>query len=317
MTSAFYPMSIIANHFPIKHALDGLALTKQILSPGLSGDDRKNCFDFFFNPSGIRNLYATQGRTGFHWSQLLISVALDLASGGDGEYSYLDPGDELKKVVFYRIPSGVRYTKLDWRLPLGTLPTPFQPRNQFDPVFFHTHHPYYRLRCAKLKSMRVVVVVRSIFEVLESYFVKYANLSENPDTYEESDFPWDEQISVALNFYNSWGDVITWNDRVIGLNYNQIKQDPVDRHLEILKHWGFDVPYACVEEAEKRTTKAEMAARAPKNQLDIGHRVSLRKKRKLLSPAVQEHILHRINKELVYDFGYTYDENHQWGGEYK
>ena len=41
-----------------------------------------------------------------------------------------------------------------------------------DPVLYHTHHAYYRTRCRRVKDMKVVVVVRSILESLESAFLQ-------------------------------------------------------------------------------------------------------------------------------------------------
>ena len=92
---------VIANRFPIKQAWDLAALGKLVLTGHLQIDrgqivplgiaQRLDCIRFYLTGSGIRNLYATMGRAGWHWSLLGIQLAMDLKDGGSGDYYYKEP----------------------------------------------------------------------------------------------------------------------------------------------------------------------------------------------------------------------------------
>ena len=300
---------IVMNRFPAKQIWDALALGQVILRPDLNPRQKFNCLKFYFDGGGINNLFATLTRSGTAWSILTIDLALDLANGGEGAYTYKDN--------FWHPQNGVRYAKLDWRMPAGNMNDGVRWLAT-DPVYYHTHHPYYRTRCRRVKDMKVVIVVRSILESLESNFFKAARSPAFPDTTveDEDSFPWNRNLDDAIEFYNSWGDVAKWHGNCLVLRYHERKADPVGTHKAITDFWDLDIPVECLEEALKRTSKKAMAEKIPQEEHGTVLRVSYRKERGVISKPRRDYILERLQRELIHDFGYDYSENHQWGHFY-
>ena len=105
-------------------------------------------------------------------------------------------------------------------------------------------NPYFRIRCAQLKNMKIVVSTRSIPETLESRYFKQMTDPDLPAVSpgDEDSFDWDKYLADAIEFTNSWGDVLTWHRSIRHYRYEDLKADPVECHKEILDFWGFDVP---------------------------------------------------------------------------
>ena len=301
---------IVMNRVPAKQIWDALALGQVMLRPDLNPRQKFNCLKFYFDGGGINNLFATLTRSGAAWSILTINLALDLANGGEGTYTYADE--------FWHPHGGVRYAKLDWRVPAGTTNDGLNwPAT--DPLFYHTHHPYFRTRCRRVNDMNVVIVVRSILESLESNFFKVAGSPLFPETtvQDEDSFPWTRYLDDAIEFYNSWGDVAKRHGNCLVLRYHELKADPVGTHKAITDYWDLDIPVGCLEETLKRTSKKAMAEKIPQEEQGTVLRVSYRKERGVISEARRKHILERLRRELIHDFGYDYSENHQWGHFYE
>lgn len=312
---------IALSRFPLKPARDLLSLA-QILVRGdvvyqepLSFKKRLECIGFYFSADGIRRLQVAPRRAGSRWLQLGVALALDLANGGDGEYDFKDE-------VFYP-RDGLIFRRLDWRVPTGAAEK--KHTRTSGPIlgeqyFFAFHQPYSRIRCAALKNMKIVVVTRSILAILESQYFKLATAPAFPGVTldDESSFAWDAYLTQAIEFFNSWGDVLTWHRHIRHYKYEDLKADPVSTHKEILNFWGFDVPEDCVAEGFRRASKKEMLKRMSPAEQKRTIRVSTRgtDQRGIISEARKRHIVDRLNRELIYDFGYNLDYDTEYGVAY-
>ena len=313
---------ILLNRFPGKQLFDAGALVQMLALPTISPRHKAECLKFYFAGGSIRNLSATLTRSGQAWTDLTIALALDLAAGGDGDYRYMWD--------FWVPNGGVRYTKLDWRIPCDTALPPFVPPYIKNPIYYHTHHPYFRVRSAQLKNMRIVVRVRSILESLESNFFKLSSAGIHPEisAANEDSFPWEHHLGDAIEFFNSWGDVATWHPRCLVLKYHDLKADPVGTHKEMLDFWGVSVPEDCIKEALARTTKIAMRNKlggeaqksikegAAEAKVAFSPRVSLRKERGVISQKRFRWIIDRLRADLIHDFGYDYNYDMPYGQHY-
>ncbi len=319
--SRFWHKDIVMNRFPLKHMADAAALAK-VLARGdviygrpLSLGKRLDCLRFYFQTDGVLRLHAALLRSGMLWSELGMKLAIDLANGGDGEYTY-------ENGLFW--PSqGIAYRRLDWRVPTGAVEAMYV--RESGPalgrqLYLHSRHPYFRIRSGRLKTMKIVVLTRSILDCLESLYFKLATEPTQPEITldNENSFPWDRHLTQAIEFYNSWGDVLTWHPNIRHCRYEDLKADPVSTHKEILDFWEFDVPEECIAEGFRRASKVEMKKRMPPGERDRNRRVPDRNKghRGALSEARKRQIIDRLNRELVHTLGYAYDYGTIYGLEY-
>lgn len=282
------------NRFPLKHGWDALALGRVLSRRDISFEQRRACLKFYSTGNGIQNLFASLTRSGSHWSILGISLALDLAAGGDGEYLF-DGG--------WYPSSGYRYLKLDWRAPLGEKAL---GRPSVNPVLFHTHHPYYRVRCARLKSMNIAIVLRSILESMESKFFKLAEIPDDPTNEDDSNFAWEKLVDDAIEFYNSWGDVIRWHPNCRVYRYEDLLANPADVHKQMTDFFGLDIPREVLVEAFGRITKEKMRGKFTAEELEQQRKVSYRDKDAKIPEKRKQMILERLDSKLVFNFGYEF-----------
>ena len=281
----------------------------------LSFAQRWNCVRFFVSADGVRNLHAVHSRAGTLWQQLGLALAIDLAAGGDGEYT-------VENNLFWP-RDGLAYRPLDWRVPNGMAEIMY--RRSGGPTlgtqkFFLSRAPYCQIRCAQLKRMKIVVVTRSILASLESRFFKSAVASERTGVTldREVSFDWDRHLEYMIAFFNSWGDVLTWHPAIRHYRYEDLKADPVGTHKDMLYFWGFDVPEDCVAEGFRRVSKKEMLKRTPPDQRRVNVRVSDRgpNQRGIISDPRKRHIVDRLKRELIYDFGYRFEYDADYGVAY-
>ena len=300
---------IFYNRFPAKQIWDALALIQVGIRPDFNFHQKMDCWKFYFQGNEIENLYATVFRTGAGWSMLALNLALDLAEGGDGEYEYHDS--------FWYPSTGYKWVRLDWRVPAEGLENTMHSLVR-NPAHYHTHHPYYRLRYRRLKKMNIVILVRSVLESLESNFVKIGGSSRWPEIKvdNESSFPWDRHLDDLIEFYNSWGDYARHHSNCMIVRYHELKGDSLNGLKVISDFWNLDIPRDCLEEALSRTTKAAMKKKIPQEESLANRRVSFRKERGVLSESLCKHILERLQRELIHDFGYDYSDKHEWGRYY-
>ena len=312
---------IAMNRFPLKHLADAAALAKVLVRGDvihgrpLGLAKRLDCLRFYFQADGVFRLHAVLPRAGTLWSELGMTLAIDLAQGGDGEYAY-------EKGLFWP-RDGLAYRRLDWRVPTGAAEAahgrdggPAFGRQ----LYFHSRHPYFRIRSARLKTMRIVVLTRSVLDCLESQYFKQATDPTRGDVVldDENSFPWDMHLTQAIEFYNSWGDVLTWHPTIRHYRYEDLKADPVSTHKEILDFWGFDVPGDCIAEGFRRASKVEMKKRMPPAERNRNPRVPDRSTnhRGAISEARTRHIIDRLKRELVHTLGHDYDHGTAYGREY-
>lgn len=314
---------VVMNRFPIKHGWDALSLARVLVNGDIyyGGDiglaKRLKCIDFYFNTLGARRLHAALFRSGVLWSELGMRLAIDLANSGDGEYVY-------RKMLFYP-RDGLAYRRLDWRVPLATDDAIFARHRGDGPAFgellyFHSRLPYFRIRSAQLKNMKIVVLTRSILDAMESRFVKLARTHGVADTAtnDAPGYDWDGSLTRAIEFFNSWGDVLTWHRSIMHVRFEDLKADEVGGHREILKFWGFDVPIDCIAEGFRRASKEEMNKRMTAEDQRINIRASDRGsgERGALTNERKRAIVTRLNRELIYDLGYTYTHDMTYGAAY-
>ena len=301
---------VVMNRFPFKQTWDGLSLAQMLLRRDFDLAQKRACLKFYFDAGGVNNLYATLTRSGSRWTSLTFDLALDLKRGGDGNY-VLDS-------EAWRPNGGVHYSKFDWRTPAG-ITTSGKTGWRITPLYYHTHLPHYRTRCQRVRKMNVVVVVRSVLEVLESLYYKLAHSPHWPEITvdDEDSFPWERNLDDLIEFHNSWGDVAMRHGSCRVFRYHELKADPVSTHKEIADFWGLDLPEDLIAEALNRTSKKAMKEKLSGQQQDETIRVSYRKERGSLSEERVAAILERLRRELIHDFGYDYSDNHQWGHYYE
>ena len=304
---------------PIKTVMDIAALAQAMVIGDRTGRNvvglrqRLQCIDFYFRTNGVRRLQATTTRSGTLWTQTAINSAIDLARGGDGEYKY--------NGLFWPT-NGFPNKKLDWRVPLETTNLHRKNGPIFDEqVYFHTHHPYFRVRSRQLKNMKIVVITRSVLELLESKYHKYASVFPESGTLKgvENSFPWDRQISDIIEFFNSWGDVMSWHPAIRHYRYEDLKRDPISYHSEILNFWNLNIPEDCIAEGLRLASKAEMKKRISSEEAALDHRISFRgrDRRGALSKTTIKYIVDRLNNELIHYLGHEYSYDTQYGFLYE
>ena len=318
------------NRFPVKHAWDALALGRVVARRDFTIEQKLACIRFYFTAGGIRNLYATLTRSGSHWSLLGIAIARDLAAGGRGEYEF--KGDAW-------IPrGGAVYTKLDWREPARVWDADADPailsiaetlRMVADqqsgilarPVLFHTHLSYFRLRAACLGRMKTAVLSRSIYDSMESKYHKHLTLlgmGVQPTEYlpgavappgpeNDYNFPWEQLVDDAIEFFNSWGDVVQRHPSTRLFRYDDMMSAPADTHKQLTDFWGLNLPRDCLEEAFSRITKDEMKKKLPAADPDTTSRVAFRAQGATLTEDRMAFIRDRMERHLKHDFGYGLD----------
>ena len=278
---------------------------------------RLECIKFYLNAQGVDRLHAAMFRSGSIWSELGMRLAIDLANGGDGEY--------VSRGGLFFPRDGLSYRRLDWRVPLGLDDDAFAKQRGDGPAFdtllyFQSRHPYFRIRSGRLKSMKIVVLTRSILDALESRYVKFLKVERlaGNTSVAEDDFDWDFALTRAIEFYNSWGDVLSWHPSIMHVKYEDLKADEVGEHSKILKFWGFDVPDNCIAEGLHRASKSEMNKRISLNNQTDEFRATTRGKgeRGALSDVRKKQIISRLQSDLEYDLGYHYDQNTSYGAAY-
>jgi hypothetical protein len=319
-----------SNRFPVKQVWDALALGRIAARRDFSVEQKLACIRFYFNAGGIRNLFATLTRSGSHWSLLGIAIARDLAAGGNGEYEF--KGDAW-------IPrAGAVYTKLDWREPARSWDSDADPAilsiaetlHMVDareagvlarPLLFHTHLSYFRLRAACLGRMKIAVLLRSIYDSMESKYYKHLTLlgmgvqpTEHlpgavapPGPENDYNFPWELLVDDAIEFYNSWGDIVQHHPSARVFLYDDLMAAPADAHKQLTDFWGLNLPHECLEEAFSRITKDEMKKKLPAADPASTSRVAFRAQGASLTEDRTAFIRDRMERHLKHDFGYGLD----------
>mgnify|MGYP000882249571 CR=1 FL=1 len=307
MQSLLTTSPAVANNFFVKSAMDISALSRLVVNgqlqisstvaKKLNFQQRINCVRHYLGGHGITNLYATMGRSGWHWSLLGIQLAMDLESGGKGDFYYVEP---------FWIPStgALRFAELEWRNAYSNdyLGAPIHA-----PVLFHTQHPYFRLRTRALKSMRTIVVVRDIVKSVESNFYKAANVPDHPDFEDAQLFDWEGYTLSAIEFANSWGNALRWHPYIKFIRYEELLSNPIELTKEMTDMWGLNLSNDCLTDAFSRITKEAMKKKLQAQGILKQQRVSFRKPDASAPADCISRIKSIIRSTLIHDFGYNYD----------
>ncbi len=303
----------LLNRFPCKDVWDMLAIAQLLLRGDvanrtpLSVAQKKACLAFYFNAGGVSRLLAVSNRSGARWIQLAIELALDLQRGGSGEYVF--------EHDHYYPDKGQLFTRLDWRTPSG-LWIEQHKRASCRPVlerlqFLVTHNNYTQLRTRRVADMRTVIVTRSIPAIIASLYSKFANADSRASTSldDEESFNWDWFVGKSVDYFNSWGDVMTWHPAIRHYKYEDLKADPLSTHMEILNFWGIQIDEVHMAEGLFRASKQEMLKRMPSDGHEKNLRISTKTKtqRRVIPEDRLRWIIERLDRDLKYDFGYSFD----------
>lgn len=250
------------------------------------------CVRFYFTAYGVRRALATLPRSGVNYMLLVFNIALDIAQGGTGDYYYQQKDWKSN----YNIQAS-----FDWRTPVKRLrsgDTYFR-----NPIIFHTNVPYHQIENLQKANMRTVVVVRNLFNQLESRLFHMGYNASNQDEFLRAGY-----VDLSIGFFNSWGKFLQNHDAFL-VKYEDIIQDPYEAIKNILHFWeGFDLPESSIRIAIARCSKEEMIKRIPKEVLLENPRVSVRKQKGVFSTTSIKFIKDKIKKNLRYHLGYDYSK---------
>ncbi|RMD84700.1 MAG: hypothetical protein D6808_06565 [Candidatus Dadabacteria bacterium] len=264
------------------------SVTRLFLNPHISVNEKFECIRFYFTAYGHKRLFATLPRSGYNYSIIMLNIAWDLAQGGTGEYYY--NGSVLTSNVLLNTP-------LDWRTPLGKS----APTTPNSPVIFHTHLPYHHVVNYQKDRMKTAVLVRNLFNQLESFLYHEGYDESSQDKFVNS---W--QVDWVIDFCNSWGRFLETHRDAILLKYEELVKNPMDTLTKLSDFWELDLPEHCIQDAIKKCTKEEMLKRIPQEERKTNKQVSNRK-RDIFSKKNINIIRKKFKKRLKYDFGYTYE----------
>lgn len=226
------------------------SLVKILLNPAISLSKKRATVDFFLNGAGAHRMIASLPRSGYHYLNLMNDVALDLEAGGTGEYHF-DFG-------WFHSAGGHHGVALDWRWKLGA--GAFNPS---PPVILNTHLPYYLNSCLKIGDMKTVVMIRNIWDVLDSITYHYDLSPElygpflrrehhpNANPYAKIDF------LMFIEFFNTWA-VTLQRDNVMVMHYENLIADPVAEMCRFRDFMALDISDANLARAAKLCHKDNM-----------------------------------------------------------
>ena len=306
---------VLLNRFPLKCIVDAVAIIQIVIKgKGLYGDGltwrhKKACIQFYFVPENIRRMMAIHSRSGMTWSLLGLQLAINLSRGRDADYT--------NEGSMFWPTRGIMYRRFDWRVPMGSDHRMYNRTEGpvYDEQFMYVGRlPYYQLRNAKLKEMKIVLVTRSILSSLDSRFHKFATDPKRRESLEnEAAFDWDRYLGEAIAFQNSWADVMTWHPNIRHFRFEDMKADPISTHKEMLDFWGEEVSEENLREGFAHASKKEMAKRLPGTMREKNIRFSSRpaSDRGKLSAPLKKHLRTRLANELISDFGYDYQNDDQ------
>lgn len=287
---------MLRNSAPGRAVRNAPSVAKLIVNPTIPAERKRACLDFYFSGAGIRRLFATLPRSGFHYMVLMVDVALDLNAGGSGAYRYCGG--------VFRSQGGRHDVALDWRWKLGQLA--YEPAQ---PCVFHTHMPYYRNTCWALPDMCTVVLVRNVWDTVES-LINYHDIT--PDEYDaflmgrrrggkQPDFPFNFQ--EVLRFFNSWGTALR-RDNVTALRYEDLVRNPAAEVMRVATLWELDIPRECIEQAVQLCSKDNMKSKLAEAEVEATRRVRFEKTKIDFTHGQLDYMRRRLQRGRYTDFGY-------------
>ncbi len=272
--------------------------------------EKKTCWRFYFSGGGAWRLFATLPRSGWHFSVLVLNVALDLHRGGTGEYLFVDPANRGAKGRRSFFVPGNRFATapLDWRTGRGQ--TPWIPAS---PTFLQTHMPFYRNTCIRTRDMKTVVLVRNVWDVIDSLINHYRVTPEQYDSFvglatRRGNGPEWYDCGQIAKFYNSWGTVLH-RTNVMAVRYEELMENPAREFLRITDFLEIDVGGAeTLEAAVRLCSKEENQKRLDAAGVTRTRRVRFGDKRSQLTDHQRDHVVRLFEKSRYDQFGYSLDE---------
>ena len=238
---------------------------------------------------------STLPRSGTNYIISLLTSASDIATGGSGEYRYVDDAWVFDVEMVYPsiLHNFVEVLKRD---------VPVSPN-----FFMFAHHPVQKTNMFNVNSMKVVFTVRNILDQLESWFMH---------TFEDSSFQNEfirkGYVEKTIDHFNYWGDFISKSNKVADKDYVCIRyEDMVSeslRNLSRIVHlWDLGIEDSVLRTAVDLCSREKMISKIPINQFNSNKRVTVRKDRgKLFSKENVSYINDAIQNKLRHNFGYQY-----------
>jgi hypothetical protein len=147
---------------------------------------------------------------------------------------------------------------LDWRWKSGD--SAFDPS---PPVILNTHLPYHLNSCLKIGEMQTVIMVRNIWDVLESIVYHYSLTPElygpflrrepHPDANPHAKI----DFLMFIEFFNTWA-VTLERDNVMVMHYEDLIRDPVAEMRRFRDFMAFDISDSHLERAAELCSKDNM-----------------------------------------------------------
>lgn len=262
----------------------GLLLKRDILIR-----EALECVRFYFTAYGVGRLFAIASRAGCTYVLRIIDSAWDIAQGGTGEYYY-----ETQKETWQ--PSYLE-TPCDLRTPLKKARS-CDPDSRM-PIIFSTRSPYHHIENRRKRNMKVVLLVRHLFDLFESELL-------DMKVSDQEDFLRSGLIDFTIGFYNSWGKFLEDHHNALLVKYEELLENPCEVIKRMLRFWELDLPESCIRRAVAMCSKEEMIRRIPPEKLATNPRVSAVSHGGILSRDTAEFIKNKIKKHLRYSLGYDY-----------
>ncbi|MBN1392867.1 MAG: sulfotransferase domain-containing protein [Sedimentisphaerales bacterium] len=243
-----------------------------------------------------RRFLSTLPRSGTHYITCLLTSALDIANGGTGEYCFINNKWVHNISLLYpaTVHNLVEALKLD--------------RPISKDLFMFSHHPIQKTNMFDINSMKVVFTVRSIPEQLESWLLHTSQFKG----FSENEFIEHGYIEKTIDYFNYWGDFISDSKKVPGrdyvcIKYEEMVSEPMENLLRIVNLWDLHLDKSSLEKAIDLCSREKMKAKIQTNLMGSNMRLTVRDNRgKLFSEESVSYIKRCIDKNLKYDFGYSY-----------
>ncbi|MCK4782564.1 MAG: sulfotransferase domain-containing protein, partial [Desulfobacteraceae bacterium] len=207
---------------------------------------------------------STLPRSGTNYIIALLTSASDIASGGSGEYQYVDEAwvFDIELVYPSVLHNFVEVLKKDG---------PVSPN-----FFMFAHHPVQRTNMFDVESMKAVFTVRNIFDQLESWLLHTFEDSSAQDEFIKKGY-----VGKTIEHFNYWGDFISGPDKVADKNYVCIRyedmiSEPLNNLRRIVRLWNLDIEESALSAAVELCGREKMMSKIPSNLIDSNKRVVVR-----------------------------------------
>lgn len=248
-------------------------------------------------------LFVTFPASGTNWTNDVMAYVLAKTFKGEHGITFDKDAASLKKGKTFSYPF---ISPADSRtLSMDTIAQHF-PELNLDHVF-HTHGFWKESTLWGLDSARTVMISRHIPTAIFSYFAKRRNVfSSFEECLEKKGI-----LERAIKFYNSWHSYREKNpSKFYFYKYEDCRENPrksFSEAMEFMFQKKFDD--SVIEEAldffsfDKQKEREKEFNRDDKKHFHFKGQTSYRDE---IAPETYQHILQKLNDELISDFGYDY-----------